>query len=94
MPRHKNPNPQKRTPKLLKINNAKSQDKHTLFKKAHNLFGSAFKKYQSGVNGAQLASKTGRAGNRAQHLATIATQRGNGAHIASKTGRARYQKDE
>ena len=32
------------------------------------------------------------AGNRAQHLATIATQRGNGAHIASKTARARYQK--
>ena len=28
------------------------------------------------------------AGNRPQHLATIATQCGNGAHKASKTGRA------
>ena len=32
------------------------------------------------------------AGNRAQLLASIATQRGNGAHIASKTGHAHYQK--
>ena len=50
MPRRKNPNPQKSSPKLLKISNAKSRDKHTLFKKAHNLFHSAFTKYQSGVN--------------------------------------------
>ena len=93
MPRQKNPNPQRRTPKLLKISNAKNREKHTLFKKAHSLFGSAFTKYQSGVNPKQKASADLLlAGNRAKHLATIATQRGNGAHIASKTGRARYQK--
>ena len=79
MPRRKNTTPQKHSPKLLKISNAKSREKHNLFKKAHNLFHSAFTKYQSGVNPKQKASSDLLAAdNRAQHLATIATQRGNG----------------
>ena len=93
MPRYKNSNPQKRTPKLLKISNKKNQEKHTSFKKAHNLFHIAFANFQSGVNPKQkAASDLLAAGNAAQHLTTIATQRVKGAHIASRVGRARYQK--
>ena len=93
MPRRKNSNPQKHTPKLLKISNKKNQEKHTSFKKAHNLFHSAFANFQSSVNPKQkAASDLLAACNAAQHVATIATQQGLGAHIASRVGRAHYQK--
>ena len=92
MPRRKNSNPQKRTPKLLKISN-KNQEKHASFKKAHNLFHIAFANFQSSVNPKQkAASDLLTAGNAAQYVVMIATQQGKGAHISSRVGRARYQK--